>query len=70
MSLRRRIRVYCNFGGRECHWLRHWRHAKTSEFLKNSEVLSAAVSKAMMRLGVSYTKAINKQFKQQQIISR
>jgi len=39
---------------------------QTSEFLKNSEVLaaasSAAVSKAMMRLGVSYTKAINKRF--------
>ena len=30
---------------------------QTSEFLKNSEV-----SKAMMRLGVSYTKAINKRF--------
>jgi putative transposase len=38
---------------------------QTSEFFKNSEVLSptsAAVSKAMMRLGVSYTKAINKRF--------
>ena len=37
-----------------------------SEFFKNSEVLaaasSAAVSTAMMRLGVSYTKAINKRF--------
>jgi REP element-mobilizing transposase RayT len=29
---------------------------------ENSEFLSAAVSKAMMRLGVSYTKAINKRF--------
>jgi len=35
---------------------------QTSEFLKNSEVLSAEVSRAMMRLGVSYTKAINKRF--------
>lgn len=34
---------------------------KTSEFSENSEV-SAMVSKAMMRLGVSYTKAINKRF--------
>jgi putative transposase len=34
---------------------------QTSEFLKNSEV-SGIVSKAMMRLGVSYTKAINKRF--------
>ena len=34
---------------------------QTSEFSKNSEV-SAIVSKAMMRLGVSYTKAINKRF--------
>ena len=39
---------------------------QTSEFSENSEVLgpevSLAVSKAMMRLGVSYTKAINKRF--------
>ncbi|MFZ5857922.1 MAG: transposase [Chloroflexota bacterium] len=45
---------------------------KTSEFLENSEVLNAEVlppevltakvSMAMMRLGVSYTKAINKRF--------
>jgi putative transposase len=35
---------------------------QTSEFLENSEVCSAAISKAMMRLGVSYTKAINKRF--------
>ena len=44
---------------------------QTSEFLKNSEVSAAeaqaaeasnAVSRAMMRLGVSYTKAINKRF--------
>ena len=44
---------------------------QTSEFFKNSEVsaaeasaakASAAVSKAMMRLGVSYTKAVNKRF--------
>jgi putative transposase len=40
---------------------------QTSEFSKNSEVCSeaasiSAVSKAMMRLGVSYTKAINKRF--------
>ena len=42
------------------------RQPQTSEFLENSEVLaaasSAAVSHAMMRLGVSYTKAINKRF--------
>jgi REP element-mobilizing transposase RayT len=36
--------------------------SKTSEFLKNSEVSSVEVSKAMMQLGVSYTKAINKRF--------
>jgi putative transposase len=44
--------------------------SQTSEFSKNSEVsaevsaaqASAAVSRAMMRLGVSYTKAINKRF--------
>jgi putative transposase len=39
---------------------------QTSEFLENSEVLaaasSAAISKGMMQLGVSYTKAINKRF--------
>jgi len=35
---------------------------QNSEFLKNSEFLSAEVSRAMMRLGVSYTKAINKRF--------
>jgi len=35
--------------------------ADTSEVLETSEV-SAAISKAMMRLGVSYTKAINKRF--------
>jgi putative transposase len=39
---------------------------QTSEFFENSEVLAAAssadVSKAKMRLGVSYTKAINKRF--------
>lgn len=35
---------------------------KSSEFLKNSELLSATISNAMMRLGVSYTKAINKRF--------
>ena len=34
---------------------------QTSKFSKNSEV-SVTVSKAMMRLGVSYTKAINKRF--------
>jgi len=34
---------------------------QTSEFLENSEV-SSAVSQAMMRLSVSYTKAINKRF--------
>jgi len=38
----------------------------TSEFFKNSEVsseeVSARVSNAMMRFGVSYTKAINKRF--------
>jgi putative transposase len=42
------------------------RQPQTSEFSVNSEVLaaasSAAVSQAMMRLGVSYTKAINKRF--------
>lgn len=37
-------------------------NAQTSGFLKNPEVLSAEVSQAMMRLGVSYTKAINKRF--------
>ncbi len=42
--------------------------AETSEFLKNSEVSApprasnSEVSTAMMRLGVSYTKAINKRF--------
>ena len=40
---------------------------QTSEFFKNSEVfdgdeISGVVSNAMMRLGVSYTKAINKRF--------
>jgi putative transposase len=36
---------------------------KTSEFLKNSEVFSGRqVSTAMMKLSVSYTKAINKRF--------
>jgi REP element-mobilizing transposase RayT len=37
---------------------------QTSEFLKNSEVLDSGglVSRAMMRLSVSYTKAINKRF--------
>jgi putative transposase len=39
---------------------------QTSEFSENSEVLTAAysadVSRGMMRLGVSYTKAINKRF--------
>ncbi len=35
---------------------------KTSEFSKNSEVSSARISNAMMRLSVSYTKAINKRF--------
>lgn len=35
---------------------------QTSEFLKNSEVFSRAVSTAMMRFSVSYTKAINKRF--------
>jgi putative transposase len=42
------------------------RQPQTSEFSENSEVSaaasSAAVSTAMMRLGVSYTKAINKRF--------
>ena len=37
-------------------------HMQTSEFLKNSEVLSGQVSNAMMRLSVSYTKAINKRY--------
>jgi REP element-mobilizing transposase RayT len=37
--------------------------SKTSEFFKNSEVsVSSEVSMAMMRLSVSYTKAINKRF--------
>ena len=39
--------------------------SETSEFSENSEVsdgISKAVSKSMMRLGVSYTKAINKRF--------
>ena len=36
--------------------------SQTSEFFKNSEVFSAKVSLAMMRLGVSYTKAINQRF--------
>jgi len=48
------------------HILGRVKRAETSEFFKNSEVLgpevSAMVSKAMMRLGVSYTKAINKRF--------
>ena len=35
--------------------------SQTSEFSKNSEV-SGAVSQAMMRLSVSYTRAINKRF--------
>jgi len=36
---------------------------QTSEFCENSEVLGrASVSEAMMRLGVSYTKAVNKRF--------
>lgn len=35
---------------------------KTSEVSETSEVSSAAVSKAMMRFSVSYTKAINKRF--------
>lgn len=35
---------------------------QTSEFFKNSEVFSAQISNAMMRLLVSYTKAINKRF--------
>ena len=36
--------------------------SKTSEFFKNSEVYSAKISNAVMRLSVSYTKAINKRF--------
>lgn len=36
--------------------------SQTSEVFKTSEVLSAKVSNAMMKLGVSYTKAINKRF--------
>lgn len=38
--------------------------SQTSEFSKNSEVseVSSAVSQAMMRLSVSYTRAINKRF--------
>lgn len=35
---------------------------QTSEFFKNSEVFSGQISNAMMRLSVSYTKAINKRF--------
>lgn len=35
---------------------------QTPEFLKNSEVFSGQISNAMMRLSVSYTKAINKRF--------
>ena len=38
------------------------RGEQTSEFLKNSEVYSAKISNAMMRLSVSYTKAVNKRF--------
>src|SRR4030065_1295331 len=37
--------------------------SQTSEFFKNSEVLrSSEVSLAMQKLGISYTKAINKRF--------
>lgn len=36
--------------------------AKTSEVSETSEVSPTAVSRAMMRLSVSYTKAINKRF--------
>ena len=43
------------------HILGRIKQTQTSEFLKNSEV-SAEVSMAMMRLSVSYTKAINKRF--------
>jgi len=38
---------------------------KNSEFLENSEFSSSeilAVSRAMQRLGISYTRAINKRF--------
>ncbi len=35
---------------------------QTSEFFKYSEVFSGQISNAMMRLSVSYTKAINKRF--------
>lgn len=36
--------------------------SRTSEFYKNSEIFSRQISNAMMRLSVSYTKAINKRF--------
>jgi REP element-mobilizing transposase RayT len=36
--------------------------SQTSEVFKTSEVSSAEVSNAMMKFGVSYTKAINKRF--------
>ena len=38
------------------------RGEQISEFSKNSEIYSAKISNAMMRLSVSYTKAINKRF--------
>jgi putative transposase len=49
------------------HILGRVKQTQTSEFFKNSEVSAAAtasaeVSTAMMRLSVSYTKAINKRF--------
>jgi putative transposase len=53
------------------HMLVRVQESKTSEFFKNSEVLSpqisefsenSEISRAMMRLSVSYTKAINKRF--------
>ncbi|MBC7876578.1 MAG: transposase [Anaerolineales bacterium] len=55
------ILVYCLMPT-HYHILVRVKSNQTSEVLKTSEVLSAEVSNAMMRLGVSYTKAINKRF--------
>ena len=59
-----KVPVYCLM---PTHYHMVLRSEQTSEFSKNSEVYnsevhSAKISNAMMRLSVSYTKAINKRF--------
>jgi putative transposase len=53
------VLVYCLM---PTHYHVMGRVKQPSELLKNSDVVSAEISRAMQKLGISYTKAINKRF--------